>query len=85
MAQLSREQVKEMMTEVLRRQDKEMPQSEDAALDEIGLRSLDFSELALRVEDELDEELNFDAPGLRSIRTVADVLDFIDELQQQAA
>ncbi|WP_296140709.1 acyl carrier protein [uncultured Tessaracoccus sp.] len=85
MAQLSREQVKEMMTEVLRRQDKEMPQSEDAALDEIGFRSLDFSELALRVEDELDEELNFDAPGLRSIRTVADVLDFIDELQQQAA
>lgn len=84
MAQLSREQVKEMMAEVLRRQDKEMPSSEDTALDEIGFRSLDFSELALRVEDELDEELNFDAPGLRSIRTVADVLDFIDELQQQA-
>ncbi len=84
MAQLSREQVKEMMAEVLRRQDKEMPSSEDTALDEIGFRSLDFSELALRVEDELDEELNFDAPGLRTIRTVADVLDFIDELQQQA-
>lgn len=84
MAQLSRDQVKEMMAEVLRRQDKAMPESEDAALDEIGFRSLDFSELALRVEDELDEELNFDAPGLRSIRTVSDVLDFIDELQQQA-
>ncbi|WP_108871066.1 acyl carrier protein [Tessaracoccus timonensis] len=84
MAQLSRDQLKEMMAEVLRRQDKTMPESEDAALDEIGFRSLDFSELALRVEDELDEELNFDAPGLRSIRTVADVLDFIDELQQQA-
>ncbi|WP_297746374.1 acyl carrier protein [uncultured Tessaracoccus sp.] len=84
MAQLSRDQLKEMMAEVLRRQDKTMPESEDAALDEIGFRSLDFSELALRVEDELDEEMNFDAPGLRSIRTVADVLDFIDELQQQA-
>ena len=24
------------------------------------------------LEDELDEELNFDAPGLRSIRTVGD-------------
>ena len=84
MAQLTRDQIKEMMAEVLRRQDKTMPESEDAALDEIGFRSLDFSELALRVEDELDEELNFDAPGLRSIRTVADVLDFIDELQQQA-
>ena len=84
MAQISRDQVKEMMAEVLRRQDKAMPESEDAELTEIGFRSLDFSELALRVEDEIDEELNFDAPGLRSIRTVADVLDFIDELQQQA-
>lgn len=84
MAQLSRDQVKEMMGEVLRRQDKAMPESEDTELTEIGFRSLDFSELALRVEDEIDEELNFDAPGLRSIRTVADVLDFIDELQQQA-
>lgn len=83
MAQLSRDQVKEMMAEVLRRQNKELPESEETALDEIGFRSLDFSELALRVEDELDEELNFDAPGLRSIRTVADVLDFIDELQRQ--
>ena len=82
MAQLSRDQVKEMMTEVLRRQNKELPESEETALDVIGFRSLDFSELALRVEDELDEELNFDAPGLRSIRTVADVLDFIDELQK---
>jgi acyl carrier protein len=84
MAQISRDQVKEMMAEVMRRQDKVLPESEETALDEIGFRSLDFSELALRVEDELDEELNFDAPGLRSIRTVGDVLDFIDELQQQA-
>lgn len=83
MAQLSRDQVKEMMAEVLRRQNKELPASEETPLDEIGFRSLDFSELALRVEDEIDEELNFDAPGLRSIRTVGDVLDFIDQLQQQ--
>ena len=83
MAQLSRDQVKEMMADVLRRQGKEMPESEDTALDTIGFRSLDFSELALRVEDEVDDELNFDAPGLRSIRTVADVLDFVEELQQQ--
>lgn len=81
MAQLSRDAVKAMMAEVLRKQDKQLPDNEDAPLDEIGFRSLDFSELALKVEDELDEELNFDAPGLRSIRTVGDVLDFIDELQ----
>lgn len=82
MADLSRETVREMMAEVLRKQGKEMPSSDDASLEEIGFRSLDFSELALKVEDELDKELNFDAPGLRSIRTVGDVLDFIDELQQ---
>ncbi|SDL11354.1 acyl carrier protein [Tessaracoccus oleiagri] len=82
MAQISRDQVKEMMAEVMRRQNKVLPESEETPLDEIGFRSLDFSELALRVEDELDEELNFDAPGLRSIRTVGDVLDFIDELQK---
>lgn len=81
MAQLSRDQVKDMMAEVMRKQNKELPEAEDASLEEIGFRSLDFSELALKVEDELDEELNFDAPGLRSIRTVGDVLDFIDELQ----
>lgn len=82
MAQISRDQVKEMMAEVMRRQNKVLPESEETPLDEIGFRSLDFSELALRVEDELNEELNFDAPGLRSIRTVGDVLDFIDELQK---
>lgn len=81
MSQLSRDQIKTMMAEVLLKQGKELPASEDASLDEIGFRSLDFSELALKVEDELDEELNFDAPGLRAIRTVGDVLDFIDELQ----
>ena len=81
MAQLSRDAIKAMMAEVLRKQDKQLPDSEEALLDAIGFRSLDFSELALKVEDELDEELNCDAPGLRSIRTVGDVLDFIDELQ----
>lgn len=81
MAQLERAAVKQMMADVMRKQDKELPDSEETLLDEIGFRSLDFSELALKVEDELDEELNFDAPGLRSIRTIGDVLDFIEELQ----
>lgn len=82
MAELSRAQVRSLMSEVLTKQGRQLPDSDDAALDEIGFRSLDFSELALKVEDELDEELNFDAPGLRSIRTVGDVLDFIAQLQE---
>ncbi len=71
-----------MMGEVLAAQGKELPADDDTQLDTIGFRSLDFSELALRVEDELDEELNFDAPGLRSVQTIADVLTFIEQLQQ---
>lgn len=82
MSALTRDQVREMMAEVLQAQGKELPAGDDARLDAIGFRSLDFSELALRVEDELDTELNFDAPGLRSIETVGDVLTFIDQLQQ---
>ena len=33
------------------------------------------------IEDEIGEELNFDAPELRAIRTVSDVLDFLEQLQ----
>ncbi len=80
MAELKRAAVRQMMAEVLAKQDKRLPANDDALLDDIGFRSLDFSELALRVEDEVGDELNFDAPGLRAIRTVGDVLDLIDQL-----
>ncbi|WP_028709210.1 phosphopantetheine-binding protein [Propionicicella superfundia] len=80
MSDLSRDEVRGMMADVLTKQGKTLPAGDTTPLDEIGFRSLDFSELALRVEDEVDAELNFDAPGLREIRTVGDVLDFIDQL-----
>ncbi|GAA0370220.1 hypothetical protein GCM10009541_10890 [Micromonospora gifhornensis] len=70
------------MGQVLANQGKVLPDDDDADLREIGFRSLDFSELALRVEDETDEELNFDAAGLRRIATVGDVLDFLADLQR---
>lgn len=70
-----------MMGEVLTAQGKSADLGDATALREIGFRSLDFSELALRVEDELGTELNFDAPGLRRIDTVGDVLDFLEQLQ----
>ncbi|MGL5861709.1 MAG: phosphopantetheine-binding protein [Phycicoccus sp.] len=82
MAALSRDEIRSMMAEVLSTQGKQMPTDDSTDLEGIGFRSLDFSELALRVEDEVGEELNFDAPELRQIRTVADVLDFLDQLQQ---
>jgi acyl carrier protein len=81
MSALSRDEIRALMADVLAAQGKPAPEGDDVDLESIGFRSLDFSELALRVEDEVGTELNFDAPELRSIRTVGDVLDFLDQLQ----
>ena len=81
MSALSRDAIRTMMAEVLQAQGKSMPADDSANLEEIGFRSLDFSELALRVEDEIGDELNFDAPELRQIATISDVLDVHEQLQ----
>ena len=81
MATLSRDALRTQLAAVLSAQGKDLPDDEATGLDTIGFRSLDFSELALRVEDETGTELNFDAPGLRRIETVSDVLDFLQQLQ----
>ena len=83
MSAVSREQLRALMGEVLAAQGKTLPDGDDAQLSDIGFRSLDFSELALRVEDEIGDELNFDAAGLRQINTVGDVLDLLTEIQEQ--
>jgi acyl carrier protein len=82
MNRLSKIQIRTMMAEVLAAQGKTMPAEDTADLRELGFRSLDFSELALRVEDEWGAELNFDAPGLRTIETIGDVLEFLVQLQE---
>ena len=68
-----------LMKDVLLRQGKSDAFDEDAALQDIGFRSLDFSELALRVEIASDTTLDFDAAPLREIATVRDVLDFMEQ------
>jgi acyl carrier protein len=83
MSAVSREQLRALMGEVLAAQGKTLPDDDAALLSDIGFRSLDFSELALRVEDEIDDELNFDAAGLRQINTIGDVLDLLTEIQDQ--
>lgn len=67
------------MDDILRRQGRAPTGGDGDSLRDLGFRSIDFSELALRVEDEADSELSFDAGALRAIETVADVLDFFDE------
>ncbi|MBW9209509.1 acyl carrier protein [Mumia sp. zg.B21] len=81
MTRLDRSAVRSLMADVLTEQGKELPANEAVPLRDIGFRSLDFSELALRVEDAIDEELNFEAAELRRIETVAHVLDLMLELQ----
>ncbi|GIJ27317.1 hypothetical protein Vqi01_24790 [Micromonospora qiuiae] len=83
MTQLTRARIRDLMGQVLENQGRVLPDDDGADLREVGFRSLDFSELALRVEDETGQELNFDAPGLRRIATVGDVLDFLVELHRQ--
>lgn len=77
---MEREQLRTLMAEVLASQGRELPDDDAAALRDIGFRSLEFSELALQVEDSVGRELNFDAPQLRRIATIGDVLDFLESL-----
>jgi acyl carrier protein len=78
---VTRDRIRDLMAEVLAHHGQALPDDDTTALRDIGFRSLDFSELALRVEDAIGRELNFDAPELRSIATVADVLDLLVALQ----
>ena len=45
-------------------------------LRDLGFRSLDFSELVLRVERQIGGQLNFRAEQFRRIERVQDLLDF---------
>lgn len=82
MTELTRAQIRDLMGQIMKTQGEVLPDDDAADLRQIGFRSLNFSELALRVEDEIGVELNFDAAGLRRIATVGDVLDFIEQLQK---
>lgn len=81
---MERTQIKELMNGILSRQGKPPVGEESAPLRDVGFRSLDFSELALRVERGVGRELNFDAALMRSISTVADVLNFFESACRNA-
>ncbi len=81
---MDRTQIKELMNTILAKLGKAPIGDESAALREVGFRSLDFSELALRVERGVGRELNFDAALMRSIATVADVLNFFEQASRDA-
>jgi acyl carrier protein len=76
---MSRADILAQMKEILARQGKATAFEETAELQAVGFRSLDFSELAIRVETVTGTQLTFDAMPLRAIRTVSDVLDFMEK------
>ena len=81
---MDRTHIIELMNGILARQGKAHIADENAPLRDIGFRSLDFSELALRVERAAGRELNFDAALMRSISSVDDVLKFFESACQSA-
>ena len=76
---VDRELILQNMNAILARQGKPPVAGPGQALRDAGFRSLDFSELALRLETAAGRELNFDAAPLRRIATVGDVLEFFEQ------
>ena len=73
---VDRSRVLEVMRQIQSRQRKPGPDREDQSLREIDFRSLDFSELILRLEEAAGRELDLDGVTLRAIRTVGDAVTF---------
>lgn len=82
---MTRDRIRELMWTVLAVQGKPKPSSDGERLREVGFRSLDFSELLLRVEDELGRELAFEALSMRQVVTVADLLTAVEEMIREEA
>ncbi len=76
---MQRSEIIELMNVIQEKRGRDKISDGEVILSDVGFRSLDFSELALRVERKVGNELSFDAVALREIRTVKDVLDFLEE------
>jgi acyl carrier protein len=68
----------EIVNYVISKRGHEGVSDESLATRDANFRSLDFSEVALRIENEIGRELAFDAATMRRIETIKDVLDFFE-------
>ncbi|MDB5508438.1 MAG: hypothetical protein JWL93_907 [Hyphomicrobiales bacterium] len=75
---MSRIEILALINKVLAANGRSETRDEDVAIRDAGFRSLDFSEVALRIEDKLDRELHFEAGSMRRIATIKDVIDFFE-------
>ena len=77
---MTRSEILNLMNHVLEKRNKTKIIDENQTVREVNFKSLDFSEVALRIETSINEELFFDAATMRNIKTVKDVLDFFESL-----
>ncbi len=75
---MTRSDILAMMNMVLAKRGRAAITGEAQAVRAANFRSLDFSEVALRIETQVGRELAFDAASMRRIETVKDVLDFFE-------
>lgn len=75
---MTRSDILDLMNMVLAKRGRPAITAETQTTREANFRSLDFSEVALRIETRIGAELAFDAASMRRIETVKDVLDFFE-------
>jgi acyl carrier protein len=75
---MTREDILSQFGSLLERRGLSSEYESETPLRDIGFRSLDFSELSIRIEEQHGQDLNFDAALLRRIETVDDVVGFFE-------
>lgn len=75
---MTRSNILEIINYVMQKRGRSEIVDENVNVRDANFRSLDFSEVALRIENEIDRELIFDAATMRQINTVKDVIDFFE-------
>lgn len=75
---MTRSEILDLMNLVLAKRSRAAITGEAQTVRDANFRSLDFSEVALRIETQIGAELAFDAASMRRIETVKDVLDFFE-------
>jgi acyl carrier protein len=75
---MTRSEILALMNTVLVKRGRAAVTDEAQTVRAANFRSLDFSEVALRIETAIGRELAFDAASMRRIETVKDVLDFFE-------
>jgi acyl carrier protein len=75
---MTREEILDIINHVMVKRGRPAISDETSTTRDANFRSLDFSEVALRIETKIGQELVFDAATMRRIETVKDVVDFFE-------